>query len=190
MFICFKRKINTINNDLEKHKHVKNVPTFRRNYDAIIKEWNKASKMQVQKECTANKSASIYPNQILLSRNRLQLSPWSFTKVFKKIETTMTWSYMSKDLRFLQITAEHQNCPFFTVFLLAIKTSSQNISMTLSQIPLKLHEHLDGSWRKKLPWTILEEQLPVPRKTAASKIGDGVSSFLRQLLCQSLQPWS
>ena len=94
----------------------------------------------------------------------------------------MTWSYMSKDLRFLQITAEHQNCPFFTVFLLAIKTSSQNISMTLSQIPLKLHEHLGGSWRKKLPWTILEEQLPVPRKTAASKIGDGVSSFLRLFL--------
>ena len=48
---------------------------FRRNYDAIIKEWNKASKMQVQKECTANKSASIHTYQILLSRNRLHLSP-------------------------------------------------------------------------------------------------------------------
>ena len=48
---------------------------FRRNYDAIIKEWNKASKMQVQMECTANKSASIHTYQILLSRNRLHLSP-------------------------------------------------------------------------------------------------------------------
>ena len=47
---------------------------------------------------------------------------------------------MSKALRFLQITAEHQDCPFFTVFL-TIKTSSQNISITLLQILLKLHEH-------------------------------------------------
>ena len=47
---------------------------------------------------------------------------------------------MSKALRFLQITAEHQDCPFFTVFL-TIKKLSQNISITLSQIPLKLHKH-------------------------------------------------
>ena len=89
---------------------------FRRNYDAIIKEWNKASKMQVQKECAANKSASIHTYQILLSRNRLHLSPWSFTQVCKKIETTMTWNCMSKDRRFLQITAEHQNCPILPFF--------------------------------------------------------------------------
>ena len=56
-------------------------------------------------------------------------------------------------------------------------------SMTLSHIPLKLHEHRSGSWRKKLRRTILEEQLPVSRKTAASKIGDGVISLLRQLWC-------
>ena len=55
--------------------------------------------------------------------------------------------------------------------------------MTLSQIPPKLHEHRSGSWRKKLRRTILEEQLPVSRKTAASKIGDGVISLLRQLWC-------
>ena len=47
---------------------------------------------------------------------------------------------MSKALRFLQITAKQQYCPFFTVFL-TIKTSSQNISITLLQISLKLHEH-------------------------------------------------
>ena len=34
---------------------------------------------------------------------------------------------MSKALCFLQITAKHQDCPFFTVFL-TIKTLSQNIS--------------------------------------------------------------
>ena len=47
---------------------------------------------------------------------------------------------MSKALRLVQITVEHQDCPFFTVFL-TIKTLSQNISITLLQILLKLHEH-------------------------------------------------
>ena len=34
---------------------------------------------------------------------------------------------------------------------------------------VKLHEHQGGYWRKKLPWTIFEEQFPVPRNTAAVK---------------------
>ena len=37
---------------------------------------------------------------------------------------------------------------------------------------------------KKLPWTILEEQFPVPRYTAASKIGNSVISLLWQLRCR------
>ena len=94
----------------------------------------------------------------------------------------MRWNCMSKALRFLQITAEHQDCPFFTVFL-TTKSLSQNISITLLQISLKLHEHRGGYWRKKLPWTILEEQFPVPRNTAASKIGNNVISLLWQLRC-------
>ena len=53
---------------------------------------------------------------------------------------------MSKALRLVQITVEHQDCQFFTVFLTK-KTSSQNISMTLLQISLKLHEHR-GSYRR------------------------------------------
>ena len=57
---------------------------------------------------------------------------------------------MSKALRFLQITVEHHDCPFFTVFL-TMKTSSQDISITLLQIALKLYEHRGGYWRKKLP---------------------------------------
>ena len=61
---------------------------------------------------------------------------------------------------------------------------SQNISITLLQILLKLHEHRSGYWRKKLPWTILEEQFPVPRYTAASKIGNSVISLLWQLRCR------
>ena len=94
----------------------------------------------------------------------------------------MRWNCMSKALRFLQITAKHQNCPFFTVFL-TTKTSSQDISITLLQILLKIHEHWGGYWRKMHPWTILEEQLPVPRNTAASKIGNGVILLLWQLRC-------
>ena len=119
---------------------------------------------------------------MLLSSNRLALSPWSFTHVFEKIETTMRWNCMSKALRFLQITAEHQDCPFFTVFL-TTKSLSQNISITLLQISLKLHEHRGCYWRKKLPWMIFEEQFPVPRYTAASEIGNSVISLLWQLRC-------
>ena len=94
----------------------------------------------------------------------------------------MRWNCMSKALRFLQITAEHQDCPFFTVFL-TIKTLSQNISITLLQISLKLHEHRGRYWRKKLPWMIFEEQFPVPKYTATSKIGNSIISLLWQLRC-------
>ena len=109
--------------------------------------------------------------------------PWSFTHAFKTIETTMRWNFMSKALCFLQITAENQYCPFFTVFLIT-KTLSQNISITLLQISLKRHEHRGCYWRKKLPWMIFEEQFPVPRYTAASKIGNSVISLLWQLRCR------
>ena len=94
----------------------------------------------------------------------------------------MRWNCMSKALRLVQITVEHQDCQFFIVFL-TIKTSSQNISIMLLQISLKLREHRGHYWRKKLPWTILEEQFPVPRYTAASKIGNSVISLLWQLRC-------
>ena len=94
----------------------------------------------------------------------------------------MTWNCMLKALRLVHITVEHQDYQFFTVFL-TIKTSSQNITITLLQISLKLHEHRGGYWKKKLQWTILEEQFPVPRNTAVSKIGNGVISSLWQLRC-------
>ena len=94
----------------------------------------------------------------------------------------MRWNCMSKALRFLQITAEHQDCTFFTVFL-TTKSLSQNILITFLQISLKLHEHRGSYWRKKLPWTILEEQFPVPRHTIVSKIGNSVISLLWQLRC-------
>ena len=95
----------------------------------------------------------------------------------------MRWNCVSKALHFLQITAKQQYCPFFTVFL-TIKTLSQNISITLLQISLKLHEHRGCYWRKKLPWMLFEEQFPVPRYTAASKIGNSVVLLLWQLRCR------
>ena len=95
----------------------------------------------------------------------------------------MRWNCMSKALGFLQITAEHQDCPFFTVFL-STKSLSQSISITLLQISLKLHEHRGCYWRNKLPWMIFEEQFPVPRYTAAIKIGNSVISLLWQLRCR------
>ena len=55
---------------------------------------------------------------------------------------------MSKGLRFLQMTAKHQDFPFLTVFL-TMKTSSQNISITLLQILRKRHEHRGDRIREK-----------------------------------------
>ena len=91
----------------------------------------------------------------------------------------MRWNCMSKALRFLQITAKHQDCPFFIAFLTK-KTSSKNISITLLPISLKLPKHrgLGRCCRKKLPWTILKEQFPVPKNTAAGKIVNSVISLL------------
>ena len=94
----------------------------------------------------------------------------------------MRWNCMSKALSFLQITAKHQDYPFFTVFL-TTKSLCQNISITQLQISLKLHEHPGGYWRKKLPWMILEEQFPVLRNTSVSKIHNSVTSLLWQLRC-------
>ena len=94
----------------------------------------------------------------------------------------MRWNCTSKALHFLQIIAEHQDYPFFTIFL-TTKSLSQNFSITLWQISLKLHEHWGDYWRKKLPWMILEEQFPVPRNNSVSKIGNSIISLLWQLQC-------
>ena len=94
----------------------------------------------------------------------------------------MRWNCMSKALRLAQITVEHQDCQFFTVFLTR-KTSSQNISITLVQISLKLQEDRGDYCSKTLPRTILKEQFPAPRNTAASRSGNGIISLLWQLPC-------
>ena len=82
-----------------------------------------------------------------LRRHKQRFEKIATTVVLDKDETTMRWNCMSKALCLLQITVEHQDCPYFTVFV-TIKTSSQSISITLLQISLKLHERRGGYWRK------------------------------------------
>ena len=96
----------------------------------------------------------------------------------------MRWNCMSvKSASFNTDNSQtYQDCPFFTVFL-TTKSLSQNISITLLQISLKLREHRGRYWRKKLPWMTLEEQFPVPRNTSVSKIGESFISLLWQLRC-------
>ena len=108
--------------------------------------------------------------------------PWSFTHAFKKIETTMRWNCMSKIASF---STHNGQTIILSIFYCVSnnKNFSQNISITLLQISLKLHEHRGCYWRKKLPWMIFEEQFSVPRYTAASKIGNSVISLLWQLRC-------
>ena len=68
---------------------------------------------------------------------------------------------------FLRITAEHQDCPVFTVFP-TIKTSSQNMSIINACIDFA------------------QKSSPVPRNTAASKISNGVKALLLQLRCHCI----
>ena len=104
-----------------------------------------------------------------------------------RFETTMRRNCMSKALLSSSLftdnlTAKHQGCPFF-LLISDHKNFIPNILKTLLQIPLTLHVQRGSYWRKKLPWTILEEQFPVPRNTAGSKIGNGGISLLWQLRC-------
>ena len=89
---------------------------------------------------------------------------------------------MSKALHFLQITAEHQDYPFFTVFL-TTKSWSQNISITLL-LRFRLNfTNIEAAIGEKAPVNNLEEQFSVPRNTSVSKIGNSVISLLWQVRC-------
>ena len=63
---------------------------------------------------------------------------------------------MSKAPRLLQITVEHQDCLLFTArVFLTIKTSSENISITLLQIRLKftnIEAPIEGKSSRKRFW--------------------------------------
>ena len=93
----------------------------------------------------------------------------------------MRWNCMSKALRFVQITAKHQDFPFLKVFLI-IKASFQNILITLLRLCLNF---------TNIEATVLEKKSPcerfgkVPRaeNLCWSKIGNGVISLPWQLRC-------
>ena len=72
---------------------------------------------------------------------------------------------MSKSSSFSTDDGRTSRLSIFIVFL-TIKTLSQNISITLLQISLKIHEHRGRYW-----WNKLE-----PSNAAASEIGNGVIS--------------
>ena len=132
---------------------------------------------------TANKSTSIHTNQILLSSSRLELYSLIFhTRFFKDLNYYEVKLYV-KSASFSTDNGQTSRL-FIFCCILSIKTSFQNISITLLQISLKLLEHRGCYWREKLPWMIFEEQFPVPRYTAASKIGNSVISLLWQLRCR------
>ena len=86
---------------------------------------------------TADTSVSIHFIQNLPSKKSAKAISMIFHTHYYKIETTMKRNCTSKTLCFLQITVEHEDYPVFTVFL-TIKTSSQNITITLLQTSLKL----------------------------------------------------
>ena len=108
------------------------------------------------------------------------LNDLSHVHVLKKIETTMRWNCMSKALPFPQIMAKHQDRPFFTVFLTMKNFIPKYLDKALTDFARTSRGRY---WRKKLPWTSLEEQFLVPIFTAASKIGNSVISLLWQLQC-------
>ena len=102
---------------------------------------------------SSNKSFMIHTNQLLLFSNWPELSPWSFTHVhvFKKIETTVRWNCMSKALRFLQLTAKHQDFPFLPYF-----TNDENL------IPGYLDNALtDSVLTSQTSRRLLQEKVPV-----------------------------
>ena len=92
----------------------------------------------------------------------------------------MRWKCMSRALRFLQITAEHRDRPLFTVFV------TINISITLLQIPLKLHEHreaaIGGKSSHERLWKNSSECREILLQVKC-KIGGGFISLLWQLRC-------
>ena len=59
----------------------------------------------------AEESTSMYDIQIPLSFDRLKLSPWFFQICLNVNKTTLRQNWVSKALRFLKMTAEHQDCP-------------------------------------------------------------------------------
>ena len=89
----------------------------------------------------------------------------------------MRWNCMSKALRFLQITAKHQDFPFFYCI--------SNYKNFIPKYPD--HALTDSVLTSRTSRWLLEEKAPkndfIVRNNAASIIGNGVLSLLWQLWC-------
>ena len=73
---------------------------------------------------TANKSASIHANQILLSSNRLAIGYLhNLSHTFLKRLKLLWGEIACQNASFSKETAEHQDCPFLTVFFFNHKKS-------------------------------------------------------------------
>ena len=84
---------------------------------------------------------------------------------------------MSKVLRFVQITAKHQDFSFPAAFLTII-TSSQYISITLLQILLQLHGHRGDVRIGEKSSCKRFFKVPSAQNYCRSKIAYGVISLL------------
>ena len=98
-------------------------------------------------------------------------------------KTTICYDHGCNDIGVVIATKWH-----YFLFNLQQYISALGPVLPKSKIPISYIFRLNLTninryWRKKLSWTILVEQVPVPRYSAASKIGNSVISLLWQLRC-------
>ena len=122
----YKRKLNVKSINLKKKKSMEQF----KNYSLICESSPKGLQ-------TGNKSASIHRSYLHDTRF---WKDWNYCEVKLHL----------KSASFATDNSQTSRLSIFTVFL-TVRTLAQNISITLLQISLKLHEHRGGYWRKKLP---------------------------------------
>ena len=113
---------------------------------------------------TTNKSASIHTYQILLSKNRHDLSQVFLTRLKLR---TMRWSCMVKSASFSTDNGQTSRFSFFyRINFLTIKFSSQNISITLALTDSALTSRTSRRpyWRKKAPVNDFARTVPGAKK--------------------------
>ena len=118
----------TTQRSIKKTVNLENLNFKKKIYRAVSKLCASLFKVVQNVYKTANKCTSINTNQILLSRNRLELSPWCFTHVFEKFGSTMRWNCTWKALRFLA-------CEQALLFEWAKQASRERASAPRSRVP-------------------------------------------------------
>ena len=137
---------------------------------------------------TTNKSPMIHTNQILLCSNWPELSPSSFTHIFKTIETTTVWGEIACQKRFVF----YRWRPNIKIFLF------YSISNDINFVPKYLDNALtDSILTSRTSSRLLEEKAPVndfvrtvPGEKYCSKYNRQLHHFIAMITPMSLQPWS